>query len=160
MLKHLLMRLPALDRKSAKLIAEHNEMIDFQGGILLGKFGAGISRRSEAIVSKQISNGKNIQLFLAQRAGSSYLGYKAKISEIYSDYREYRGELKLPSYYQERPSSVFVLSGKLENADLSNLLLESNERPLLEVLSITRTPVMLVVDRDELLSTRAAPSVV
>ena len=160
MLKHLLMRLPALDKKSARHVSEHNEMLESQGGILLGKFGAGISRRSEAIVSKQISDGGNIQLYLAQRAGSTYLGYKAKMSEIYSDYREYRGELKLPSYYEERPSSVFVLSGKLEKADLSNLLLESNERPLIEVLSITRTPVVLVVDGDELLSTRTASSVV
>ena len=158
MLKHLLMRLPALDKKSARHVSEHNEMLEFQGGILLGKFGAGISRRSEAIVSKQISNGVNIQLYLAQRAGSSYLGYKAKISEIYSDYREYSGSLKLPNYYRERPSSVFVLSSKLEDADLSNLLLESNERPLIEVLSVTRTPVMLVVNRDELHSANKAPS--
>lgn len=126
-------------------IDAHSEVIQASGHVAIAKFGAPNPRVER--LQKQIQEQVPTYLILVFKRGGKFIGFKSLISAIRLGTPTAEIKNSAPSYYREFSYSAglwFVVEGPLQICDLTKLQLASNKKPLLEVLSASRTPSMLV----------------
>lgn len=116
-----------------------------RGECAFGKFGAQISQGTKSLIDNQINDMNPTYLYIILRKGSDVTAFRARIKNIVSVVgREEFGQLSFPSYYNERPASAIIISEELKESKIDELIVASSERPLLDAILSSRTPLMLV----------------
>lgn len=151
--KHLALRLsqPTTTRRTNPLVIEaHNAIVRERGECAFGKFGAHISQGTKRIIDNQISEMKPTYLYVILRQGYNVTAFRAGIKNIISvvDQGEL-GQLIFPSYYNEMPASAIIISEELKESKIEDLIVASSERPLLDAILSSRTPLMLVSHHED-----------
>lgn len=147
-IKHLAIRLsqPTSGRQTSQSVIDaHNAIVRERGECAFGKFGAQISKGTKDFIDTQIENLEPTYLYVILRKGSNVAAFRAGIKKIIlSVDRDNFSQLGFPGYYPERPASAIVLSEELKASKIDNLIVASSERPLLDAILSSRTPLMLV----------------
>ncbi len=146
--KHLAIRLsqPTTTRRSSPSVIEaHNAIVRDRGECAFGKFGAQISQGTKRLIENQINDMEPTYLYVILRRGSDVTAFRARIKNIASVIgREESGTLNFPSYYNDKPASAIIISEELKESKIDELIVTSSERPLLDAIMSSRTPLMLV----------------
>lgn len=135
-------RIPGLGDRS--VVDLHNSHRGSYGTVGFGKFGAGLSNPMQKRIEEVSENGADVNLYVVSKSTNDFICWRAKISSVVSDVIKVDWRKIVPEYYAERPSTVFMLAEKLKKFPVQELVLESNNRSLLDVLRETRTPIMCV----------------
>ena len=151
-IKHLAIRLSqptSVRQSSSSIIDAHNAIVRERGECAFGKFGAQISQGTKDIIDNQIENMEPTYLYVILRKRSNVTAFRASIKNIISSVdRNNFSQLGFPEYYPERPASAIVLSEELKESKIDDLIVASSERPLLDAILSSRTPLMLVCPQD------------
>lgn len=146
--KHLAIRLSqptAVHQPNPSVIEAHNVIVRERGECAFGKFGAQISQGTKALIDAQIAELQPTYLYVILRKGTNITAFRAKIRRVISSIdRENFSQFGFPAYYRERPASAIVISEELKEAKIDDLIVASSERPLLDAILSSRTPLMLV----------------
>lgn len=144
---HIVLRVPRyaiVNGQKHDVIEAHNEVLRSKKVVALGKFGKPFSRAGRKVVQRQLDEGVQTFLYLVFKSKGQFLACRAPIQSLHPDRPDSDLRAPFPDYYVKKPSYWFVLSGELVKADLGQLVLTSNSRPLLDVVAETRTPLMIV----------------
>ena len=147
---HFLLRVPLRTRANGDLIPTveaHSEILEAKGAVAFGKFGAAIEQSTIDRLTKQIKDGTKTFLILAAKSGPIFLGFEAEVSEIRGGKLGPELSAVTPPYYAklyDEPAVWFILRGHFSVSDLSSFRLWTKKRPLLDVMSETRTSAMVV----------------
>jgi hypothetical protein len=160
---HIVLRIkPKVRIKQDELdvIEEHNRVFDKTDSVGVGKFGASWDQARCDEFTTAIASGVIKYLFLVSKTATGYLGFRAKISEVFLAKNGHGRIFAFPDYYNQlhrqpglfdsvlatKPSMWFILAERLNPHSLKNLRLCSNGRPILESLKDSRAATMLVQD--------------
>lgn len=146
--KHIAIRLSqptGVRRGSQSIIGAHNELVRKRGECAFGKFGAPISFSTNRIIVQQLKDDRPTFLYVILRNGSEISAYRSIIrSVITAVTKENAMQFYFPEYYPERPASAIIINEELQETSIDDLVVSSSERPLLNAILSTRTPLMLV----------------
>lgn len=146
--KHIAIRLSqptGVRRSSQSIIGAHNELVRMRGECAFGKFGAPISFSTKKIIDSQLGDEKPTFLYVILRNGAAISAYRSKIKNVVTKItKENAVQFYFPEYYPERPASAIIISEELQETTIDELVVSSSERPLLNAILSSRTPLMLV----------------
>jgi len=149
-LVHLVLRISMMaqiGRRRFNVVDAHNEMVEKQGSVTIAKWGqSGTLARADRL-QKQVKNGSETLLILVAKRGGQFHGFQAPLSGVHIGKPTAQIKAISPPYYEQlgEASSLWcTVSRSFVPADLQNLHLASNGRPLLDVLGECRTSSMLV----------------
>ncbi|WP_424180031.1 hypothetical protein [Yoonia sp. TsM2_T14_4] len=146
--KHIAIRLSqptGVRRGRQSIIGAHNDLVRVSGECAFGKFGAPISFTTKKIIDSQLSNEIQTFLYVILRDGANITAYRSKIQNVVATVtKESALQFHFPEYYPERPASAIIISEELKETTISDLLVSSSKRPLLNAILSSRTPMMLV----------------
>lgn len=128
-------------------MAEHNQIAERDGRVLLAKFGGALSATHIKRMRGQLQRETPVFLILATRIGSHFQGYAAPVATFFIGAPPADLHDLIPRYYSEMQSAPglwILLRGIFVEHSLEPYLLASNKRRLIDVLGIARTPAMLV----------------
>jgi hypothetical protein len=131
------------------VVDEHCKVFAREGVVAVGKFGAPMPVLQCLQLGEQLAGGVETWLHLVFKKGGSFNGLRGRVKELFLANDKRATFLKYPNYYAQlpvKPSLWFVLSSQLEPYSLESLRLQSNARPLLDVLRECRTTLMLVTE--------------
>lgn len=147
---HLALRIPASTRVSGKLVrtvALHNEHSKRFGSVLFAKFGAPIASKTLQILNDQIRERQQTLLIVVSKVGKSFTAHQAPLASVFSQHPSSEHERFVPDYYKKLgqvTSAWFRLDGPFVDCNLERFRLSSTKRTLLDVVTVCRTPAMLV----------------
>ena len=149
---HVVLRIPRrhrIDGETYDPIREHNRIVRKYNNVVVAKFGSHRLANSSTIeVREQIAKGRRCCLFLVIKDRGQFFGFRAPLVEVsVGPLGSDTAGIRYPTYYarvEAGTAMYFVVSDEFLPADIEGLLLASNERKLLDVLSECRTPLMLV----------------
>jgi hypothetical protein len=135
--------------RGVSIIDEHSRVAEEQGQVMFGKFGATLGRARLQSLEASLKTECPPRLIVVIKKGD-YVGFAAILAGVGSDAPAQAEACFVPRFYerleehQERPSTWFKLASAFEPVDLSSFFLATSGRPLLDVISETRTTMMLV----------------
>lgn len=146
--KHIAVRLsqPSTARGGGQSIIDaHNDLVRRHGECAFGKFGAPISFGTKSLIDAQIGKGQETFLYVILRDGDKVSAFRAKIRSVAQKIsKETEGQFVFPTYYSERPASAIIIGEEFRETSISHLVVSSSNRPLLDAVLSSRTPLMLV----------------
>ena len=150
---HLFLRLPVAAQSGANaesIIHAHNQIFESEGRVFFCKFGLPPDKSHIKKLNEQITGGVTTHIFFSLRTGKGVRGYSANLKSVSTDPPLPEHSRLIPKYYQalqpfEHPGQLWLmLESQIGDFDLRALRLRSNKRALLDVISETRTPAMIV----------------
>ena len=129
------------------VIAAHNELLVRHATVAFGKFGKPLSETIIDILSEQIAEQIPTYLYLVRKVKVGFESYRAPLSDVVAATRSVNVDALSPAYKDANVSTWLVVSDGFVETNIEALFLRSNERPLIAVISETRTPAMLVYER-------------
>ena len=146
---HVALRMPKtvrVDRTTLNVIAEHNQVMTAEGRTGFGKFGARLAKQKCSLIESQIRDGVTCKLYVINLTDRGYTAVSARIVAI-DAIPGFLRRSPFPSYYSrmaDEPSMAFILEGGFSADTILDLSLSSTHGKLADVLSKTRTAMMLV----------------
>ena len=154
---HFLLRVASLTRVEGysaliiDTIDAHSKVLEAKGCVSIGKFGASGPTHRVDKLKKQIQDGARTYLILVTQGRHTkekkYLGFKAEISSITLGAPTDEIRNAAPSYYRQLGYAArlwFMVQSPLTICELTRVRLASSKKPVLDVLTKSRTPSMLV----------------
>jgi hypothetical protein len=147
---HLVLRIPMvaqIAKQRFSVVDAHNVIFEKLGNVAVAKWGQSGTRARADRLQRQIENGSETLLILVAKSGGQFLGFQAPLSGVHLGKPTAQIRAISPPYYDQlgEGSSLWcTVNRAFVPADLQNLHLASNERPLLDVLGDSRTTSMLV----------------
>ena len=129
-------------------IGAHSEVAREQGEVMFGKFGAAL--KGASLQRLEASKGAGSPRLIVVMKKGSFVGFSAVLGGITDKLPSPAEQRYVPEFYHllaemnETPSTWFRLMSPFEPIELSSFSLVTSGRPLLEVISETRTSMMLV----------------
>ncbi len=136
-----------VDKKRIDIVEEHNRIVENEGVVALGKFGARPTASRIAPLQKQIENDVGTHLYLVFNERGNFVGFSAEVKSISMADFAWRAPATYPNYYDELgflASLWIVLKEPLSTTSLAELRSVNNDKPLLEVLSESRASMIIV----------------
>ena len=150
---HLALRIPARVRiqgRSVDILEAHNAAVRLHGKTIFAKYGPLVSEKKLHRLRCQITEGIPTYLIVAIREGSQFLAYNSPVHAIYTSKLDSTQRAIAPTYYSLLDAfgnCRFELHRVFSPTVLGDLVLASNDKPLLEILDSCRTSAMLVHHR-------------
>jgi hypothetical protein len=116
--------------------------------VLFGKVGRKLASEKLGLVKKAINTSQRVLMIMIRKTNRGFKAFAAAFYDIHVE--GYKPNLKLvPEYYRDAAPDIamWLEIGQLTNMTttrLSRFKLMSNERPLIETLSICGTSLMLI----------------
>ncbi len=136
-----------VEKKRIDIVEEHNRIIEKEGKVALGKFGARPTPSRIAPLMEQIENKVSTRLYLVFNERGNFVGFSAPVQSISMADFAWRAPATYPNYYDELgflASLWIVLDEPLAATSLEELRSVNNDKPLLEVLSESRASMIIV----------------
>jgi hypothetical protein len=132
-----------LGTETLDIVEEHNTVQRTDGAVALAKFGQTPGLGRIRTIQDALKSPTPTNLYLLFKEAGSFAAFSARMAEVSLQ----NPPTRYPGYYSRaggHPAIWFVLSSPLEPVEISNLRLWSNGRPLEDVVSESRTVMMLV----------------
>jgi hypothetical protein len=149
---HILMRFSDAFMSVDDTIVEHQEVIDRHNSVWVAKVGKPLGAKHIETIRKQIKEGIPTYVYLVQRVGTEYKGYRGTLAEIQ---REKPDSAKLmPAYYKRKgidsTSQLWMKVTKLtavpKKDGLSKLHIASSKRSVPKTLATSMAAIFVIKD--------------
>ena len=148
--QHVVMRFADSMCSGVDTIREHQQVIDQEGAVWLGKIGRPLAQHKLDLLNEQIQDGTRTFIFLVQKRGRDYSWTKASLSEARRAIQA-SGRSLVPAYYRElgiakSVSTWFKVTAlkKATRNEVRNLHVVSSGRQISETLASSMAAIFMV----------------
>ena len=137
-------------RHTVNVVEEHNAIVRQKSRVTIAKFGAAPASSRIQEFHSQATDGKPTKLYIVHKTKGAFVAYSAPVGGAYKGHLPTTLLDLRPAYYSDadqKPGLWLLLTGPLEPDELNGLVLVSNGRDLVEVMSECRTSTMFVHER-------------